>query len=63
MTVPLADSRLSGRLEEAKLAGEVSEHILRRAPAAAPVAAPADDCIPEERLSQTRFSSQDSLAA
>ena len=50
-------------LEEAKLAGEVSEHILRRAPAAAPVAAPADDCIPEERLSQTRFSSQDSLAA
>ena len=38
-------------LEEAKLAGEVSEHILRRAPAAAPVAAPADDCIPEERLS------------
>ena len=51
-------------LEEAKLAGEeVSEAILRRAPAAAPVAAPADDCIPEERLSQTRFSSQDSLAA
>lgn len=50
-------------LEEAKLAGEVSEHILRRAPAAAPVAAPADDSIPEERLSQTRFSSQDSLAA
>ena len=36
-------------LEEAKLAGEVSEHILRRAPAAAPVAAPADDCIPEEQ--------------
>ena len=35
-------------LEEAKLAGEVSEHILRRAPAAAPVAAPADDCIPED---------------
>ena len=51
-------------LEEAKLAGEeVSEAILRRAPAAAPVAAPADDSIPEERLSQTRFSSQDSLAA
>ena len=37
------------RLEEAKLAGEVSEHILRRAPAAAPpVAAPVDDSIPED---------------
>ena len=35
-------------LEEAKLAGEVSEHILRRAPAAAPPVAPADDCIPED---------------